>query len=141
MKKTLLIVGLAAALCVPFALSGCASSDSNGSGDAGASSSQTESASSSDAKVDAGIVSLDELKAGMKYLNDATGATYEATVEAFGNEGEKCKEDDETISYEWKTEDGENSILVTYWASGDNAGQRSGYSWSGDEIKEYKDSL
>lgn len=91
---------------------------------------------------DPGIVTLDELKAGVKYLSENSGIKYDECVEAFNNEGIQYDETDSCMYYKWKTSDEKNSVSVTFWKKDDGSLDIvGGYSWSGDEIKAYKKSL
>lgn len=124
MKKFVVALGLALVLACSFALAGC-----SGGGD-----SKQESK-------DPGIVSLDELKSGVKYLSGHSAIKYDECVEAFGNDGIQYDETDMAFYYKWKTDDEKNSVSVTFHKEDGNLGPVNGYSWSGNEISEYKKSL
>lgn len=124
MKKFVVALGLSLVLACLFALAGC-----SGGNDA-----KQESR-------DPGIVSLDELKSGVKYLSDHSGIKYDECVEAFGNDGIQYDETDMAFYYKWKTNDEKNSVSVTFHKEDGQLGTVNGYSWDGKEISEYKKSL
>ncbi len=141
MRKAIIAFGLTAALALPFALVGCGG-DSGNSGDKAGDAKQEQAAPAEEKAAEPGIVSLDNLKAGTKIVSETQSMVYEDCVAAFGNEGALYKDSDNSISYRWETEDKANSILITFWKTDDDKnGKMSGMSWSGDEIKAYKDTL
>lgn len=136
MKTALTALAIVAVLAAPIALSGCGGQATGGSAPA-------EAQAEPEKKVEPGIVDIDGLKEGTKYCLETWGAPYDELAEAFGNEGAPYNEEnwDDHQTYEWMTEDGANSILITFRIEEDGSLAKSGSSWMGDEIEEYAATL
>lgn len=136
MKKTIVAFGLACALAMPFALVGC-------SGDSELVEKGTKTEQPAEKEVVPGVVDMDHLKAGMKYMKETRVAKYADVVAQFDNEGKVYEDSDGMyVTYRWATEDDSNRVLVTLTVNSDgNPNEVSGISWTGDEIKEYMKSL
>ena len=136
MKKTTVLFAfvLAFALCVPAVLSGCANSSAS-------SASSTSTSQPEPPKATPGIVDMEHLQSGLKYAYETSSVSYADAVAAFGNEGSVYKDkDDKYITYSWQADDLKNQVLVTFKKKDDGSvGNVSGVSWSGDEIKAYKE--
>ncbi len=141
--KKLVIVALVmtCVLAVPFMLSGCSSS--NGSTSSNVENSQNaQEPERPTFQGTPGEVDFDHLKAGLKYYLDTKGANYDGIAMAFENEGTVFREDDgKTMAYEWNSKDPNNTVVVTFETSNGRPDACTGMSWSGDEIREYRNSL
>ena len=136
-KKTLIAAGLACTLALPFSLAGC-----SGGSDA-PENKQAASEQAAEKEIVPGVVDMDHLKAGMKYMKETSVAQYADVAAQFDNEGKVYEESDGTyVTYRWATEDDANRVLVTLTVDSDgNPDKVSGRSWTGDEIKNYMKSL